>query len=392
MPLRLTSVFSKNVFALIDNKRYIINQGGTSSSKTYSILQLLLLIATKKDGYLISIVSESMPHLRRGAMRDFINILKENGLYSDAIHNKSTNEFVVKKSKVEFFSADQSSKLRGSRRDVLFINECNNITLQSFDELSIRTRVAVFLDYNPVSEFWVHTHLLNDTTKNYQFIKSTFKDNEHLDASIVRDIESRKDRDPNWWKVYGLGEVGSLEGVVFNNWKICDEIPQSPKRVIGIDFGFTNDPTVVVSVTYSDGKIYLDELLYKTNMTNADIAQFIRSSEECKGCTIVCDSAEPKSIHELQLAGVRAIAATKGADSVRTGIDKLQQSEILISRRSVNGIKEFRNYRWAVAKDGKLLNVPIDYWNHFIDAVRYGHSYLVKSTTLKTHSRIHLPN
>jgi phage terminase large subunit len=391
MPLRVTSVFSKNVFAFIDNARYIVNQGGTSSSKTYSILQLLLLIATRKDGILISVVSESMPHLRRGAMRDFINIIKENGIYSEDIHNKSTNEFLIGKSKIEFFSADQSSKLRGSRRDVLYVNECNNITLQSFNELAIRTRLCAFLDFNPVSEFWVHTDILPDTSKNIAFIKSTYRDNEHLQPAIVQDIESRKERDPNWWKVYGLGEVGSLEGVVFNNWRICDAVPESPKRVIGIDFGFSNDPTVIVSVSISDGKLYWDELLYRTGMTNSEIAGFIKQSDECKGAIVVCDSAEPKSIHELNLAGIRAIGADKGADSVRTGIDKIQQHDLLVTRRSVNGIKELRNYRWAVAKDGKPLNTPIDFWNHFIDASRYASSYLLKTTTLKTHSRVHIP-
>jgi phage terminase large subunit len=391
MAINLTGVFAKNSEAMIQNARYVVNQGGTSSGKTYSILQIILILATVKDGWLFSVVSESMPHLRRGAMRDFINILKANNLYSESIHNKSTNEFLIGKSKVEFFSADQSSKLRGSRRDFLFINECNNISLQSFNELAIRTKKYVFLDYNPVEEFWVHTELLNDTTKNISFIKTTYKDNDFLDANIVADIESRRERDSNWWKVYGLGEIGSLEGVVFNNWKIVDVIPESPKRIIGLDFGFTNDPTTIVSITYSDGALYFDELLYQTGMTNAEIARFINSSIECKGCLIVCDSAEPKSIHELNLSGVRAIPAEKGADSIRTGIDRIKQHDIFLTRRSINGIKEFRNYRWSIGKDGKPLNVPIDYWNHFIDAARYGASYLLKNTTFKNHSRIHLP-
>lgn len=389
--MKLTKVFSKNIFAFIDGSRYIVNQGGTSSSKTYSILQLLLLIATRKDGLLISIVSESLPHLKRGAMRDFQNILLTSGLYSDAIHNKSSNTFKIGNSTIEFFPADQASKLRGGRRDILFVNECNNITLESFNELSIRTKQSIFLDYNPVSEFWVHTELLNNTTQKIQFIKSTYLDNDALTKTIKDDIESRRERDPNWWKVYGEGEVGNLEGVIFNNWDIVKQVPESPKKVAGIDFGFSNDPTTISLITYSDGQLYFDELLYRTGMTNSDIANFILNEPLLKGVTCVCDSAEPKSIHELQLAGVRAIAADKGADSVRAGIDLMLQQKMFLTQRSVNGIKEFRNYQWKVGKDGKPLNVPIDYWNHFIDATRYGSTYLLNKTTNKFKNRVHIP-
>lgn len=388
--MKVTSVFTKNILAFQDNARYIVNQGGTSSSKTYSILQLLILIAARKKGLHISVVSESLPHLKRGALRDFTNILNAEGLYSDTIHNKSNNTFTIGESTIEFFSADVSSKLRGARRDILFINECNNITYSSFQELAIRTKLCTFLDYNPVSEFWVHTELLNDTTRKIEFIKSTYRNNELLDKNILADIESRKERDPNWWKVYGEGEIGNLQGVIFNNYKIVTYVPESPKQIIGIDFGFSNDPTSVVLITYSDGELYWDELCYNTHMTNADIARLIVSDDNLKKCVCVCDSAEPKSIHELQLAGVRAIPAEKGADSVRSGIDTLLQQRINITQRSVNIIKEFRNYRWKVDKEGKSLNVPVDFWNHCIDAGRYASVYLLSKTTNKVKNKVHV--
>lgn len=387
--MNVTSVFGKNITAFNNGKRYIINQGGTSSSKTYSILQLLILIALKKNNLMISIVSESLPHLKRGAMRDFQNILSSMNLYNDAMHNKSNNEFTIGNSKVEFFSADSSSKLRGARRDILYINEANNIDKNSFDELSIRTKQTTFLDYNPVSEFWVHQHLLNNTSIDIEFIKSTFRDNEFLDDNIVKDIERRKETDYEWYKVYGLGEIGNLEGVIFNNYNIVKELPESPKRILGCDFGFTNDPTTIVDIRYSDGEIFIDELLYQTDLTNNQIAKFITSDIDLKSVTMVCDSAEPKSIAELQMFGVRCLPADKGADSIRSGIDLMKQYKINITERSINLIKEIRNYRWKTDKTGKSLNVPIDIWNHCIDASRYGCTYLLSSQTKFIKPRIH---
>jgi phage terminase large subunit len=387
--MNVTSVFGRNISAFNNGKRYIINQGGTSSSKTYSILQLLILIALKKDNLLISIVSESLPHLKRGAMRDFQNILLSMNLYNESMHNKSNNEFIIGNSKIEFFSADASSKLRGARRDILYINEANNIDKNSFDELSIRTKQSTFIDYNPVSEFWVHNHLLNNTSIDIEFIKSTFRDNEFLDVNIVKDIERRKESDYEWYKVYGLGEIGNLEGVIFNNYNIVKELPNTPKRILGCDFGFTNDSTAIVDIRYSDGEIYIDELLYQTDLTNNMIAKFITSDADLKSVTMICDSAEPKSIAELQMFGVRCLPADKGADSIRNGIDLMKQYKINITERSTNLIKEIRNYRWKTDRAGKSLNVPIDIWNHCIDASRYGCTFLLGSQTKFIKPRIH---
>ena len=387
--MKLTNVFTKNIEAYSSGYRYVVNQGGTSSSKTYSVLQLLILIAMRKDNLLISIVAESLPHLKRGALRDFIKILEQEGIYSNELHNRSSNSFQIGGSTIEFFSADESSKLRGARRDILFINECNNIDKRAFDELAVRTKQTTFLDFNPVSEFWVH-EMINERQDVY-FIKSTYKDNQYLDTNIVAEIESRRHTDPYWWQVFGEGEIGILDGVVFNNWKVVDEIPASPKKVIGLDFGYTNDPTSIIEVSYSDGEIYLNEVVYQTQLTNQMIAKIILQEEELKTNIIVCDSAEPKSIDELRLAGLRSIPADKGADSIRNGIDLMKQYKINISKSSVNLIKEFRNYRWKQDKNGKSLNIPIDIFNHGIDASRYAITYLLGSQNKFIKPKIHIP-
>jgi phage terminase large subunit len=387
--MKLTYVFKQNVLAYQKGYRYIINQGGTSSSKTWSILQLLLLIALRKEGWLISVVSESLPHLKSGALRDFTKILEQAGMYAQESHNRSSNSFAVGSSTVEFFSADDSAKMRGARRDVLFMNECNNVDKRAFDELTVRTKVCTFLDYNPVSEFWVNDFMLARSKDDYKFIQSTYKDNQYLDHEVVKEIEARRDIDPTWWRVFGEGEVGRYEGVVFTNWSTCNELPDTPKRVIAVDWGFSNDPTAIVDVRYSDGQIYLDELVYRTQMTNGEIGSFLLTLEGKP--IVVCDSAEPKSIAELQLMGVRAIAADKGADSLRAGIDAMKQYPMSITERSTNGIKEYRNYRWKTDKNGKSINVPTDYWNHFIDAARYGITYLLGSIAKQRLAKLHIP-
>lgn len=389
--MKLTRVFTQNIKAFNGGSRFIINQGGTSSSKTWSILQLLTLIAIRKKGLLISIVSESLPHLKRGAMRDFQKILNEEGIYTEDKHNKSSNSFKIGESIIEFFSADDSSKMRGARRDILFINECNNVSKSTFDELSVRTKQCTFLDFNPVAEFWTHEFMYTRSQDDYTFIKSTYRDNQYLDINIINEIEKRKINDPNWYKVFGEGEIGNYEGVIFTNWATVKAVPESGKRVIGLDFGFSNDPTTLVDIQYSDGQLYIDELCYQTGMTNRDIANLIKGNKEITNAIVVCDSAEPKSIEELKLFGVRAIPAAKGADSIRNGIDLLLQYRMNLTNRSTNVVKELRNYRWKTDKNGKSLNVPIDYFNHSIDAIRYGATYLLGSATKSIIPKIHLP-
>ena len=353
-------------------KRIRIIQGGTSSSKTFTIIPLLITYACKVPKSEISIVSESIPHLKRGAIRDFIKIMEWTHNFNHNNWNKSALTYTFSNgSIIEFFSADQPDKLRGARRDVLFINEANNVDFESYQQLSIRTKKFIYLDYNPTQEFWVHTEIKD--SEDADFIILTYKDNEALDSSIVKEIEKAKEKAKtssywdNWWKVYGLGQIGSLEGVVFSNWSTIDKVPDEARLIgLGLDFGYSADPTAVVEVYEWNGKRILNELCYRTGMLNSDIAKILP-----RNVVIYADSAEPKSIEEIYRYGINIHPTVKGRDSINYGIDLMQQQDYLVTKQSINLIKELRAYTWDKDKAGKTLNKPIDFHNHIIDAVRY---------------------
>jgi phage terminase large subunit len=353
-------------------RRTKIIQGGTAASKTYSILAVLINKAIQQPNLEISVVAESIPHLRRGALKDFLKILKWTNRFNDDQFNKSLLTYNFKNGSVfEFFSADDSSKLRGARRDILYINECNNVTFESYNELAIRTKKEVFLDFNPANEFWVHTELKDEPDAD--FIILTYKDNEALDKSIIDQIEKNREKAStstywsNWWRVYGLGEIGMLEGVIFSNWKQIDKVPVEAKLIgIGLDFGYTNDPTAAVEIYSYNGTRILNELVYKTGMINSDIAKVLPDN-----VPIYADSSEPKSIEEIRRYGKTIKGVTKGKDSINFGIQIMQSQEYLVTSNSTNLIKELRGYIWDTDKTGVRLNKPIDYNNHSIDAIRY---------------------
>ncbi|MFZ2432490.1 MAG: terminase large subunit [Lutibacter sp.] len=354
-------------------KRVRIVRGGTSASKTFSIIPFLITYAIDNPKKEISIVSETIPHLRRGALKDFLNIMEMTGNYRDANYNKSNLTYKFSNgSYIEFFSADMPDKLRGARRDVLFVNECNNITWEAYYQMAIRTREFIYLDYNPVNEFWVDTELIGE--KDTDFVVLTYKDNEALDKSIIKEIEKAKEKAKtsaywlNWWNVYGLGQIGSLEGVIFNNWKQIETIPKEARLLgYGLDFGYTNDPTAIIEIWLYNGKRIVNEICYQKELSNAQIAKFITTKLPC-----YCDSAEPKSISELRSYGVIAKGATKGADSIMFGIQTMQDNEYLVTSNSLNVINELRKYAWDKDKrTGAKLNKPIDMFNHGIDAWRY---------------------
>jgi len=353
-------------------KRVKIIQGGTSAGKTFGILPVLIDKAIRYPNTEISVVAESIPHLRRGALKDFLKVMKWTNRYVDEQFNKSLLTYQFKNgSSIEFFSADDSSKLRGARRDILYINECNNVTFDAYLELSIRTKKEIYLDFNPANEFWVHTELKDEPDAD--FIILTYKDNEALDESIVRQIEKNRDKAAtssywaNWWRVYGLGEVGMLEGVIFDNWKEIDKIPDDARLVgIGLDFGYTNDPTAAIEIYNWNGQRIVNEIVYRTGMLNSDIAKVLPSS-----VTIYADSSEPKSIDEIRRYGKTIKGVTKGKDSINYGIDVMQRQSYLVTKQSTNLIKELRSYCWDVDKHGVRLNKPAGGNDHAIDALRY---------------------
>ena len=356
-------------------KRIKIIQGGTSAGKTYGILPILIDKATKQK-LEISVVSESIPHLRRGALKDFIKIMQETNRWITPNFNKSLLKYTFTNgSYIEFFSVEQPDKLRGARRNILYVNEANNIPFEAYNQLAIRTSNEVYLDYNPTHEFYAHTELIPD--KDSDFIILTYKDNEGLPESIVKEIEKAKEKAKtskywlNWWNVYGLGKVGSLEGVVFSNWESISHVPDNAKLLgYGMDFGYTNDPTTLIACYKLDNKIIFDEVIYRTGLLNSDIKDLFNNYNVGKN-VVYADSAEPKSIAELRRYGFYVLATSKGRDSINYGINILQQYNFKVTKRSTNLIKELRSYTWDKDKTGVTLNKPVDAFNHGIDAIRY---------------------
>ena len=353
-------------------KRIKIIQGGTSAGKTFGIIPVLIDKAARTEGLEISVVAETIPHLRRGALKDFLKIMKWTGRFFEDRFNKSLLRYeFANGSVIEFFSADDSSKLRGARRDILYINECNNVTFDAYNELAIRTRKEVYLDFNPANEFWVHAELKDEPDSDFLIL--TYKDNEALDQSIVEQIEKNRDKAQtssywaNWWKVYGEGQLGMLEGVVFSNWKTIDTIPKEARLLgIGLDFGYTNDPTAIVEIYAYNGQRIVNEIVYQNGLVNSEIAKRLP-----KNVIVYADSSEPKSIEEIRRLGITIKGVTKGKDSINYGIDVMQRQDYLITNQSVDLIKELRSYIWDTDKTGRRLNKPIDFNNHAIDALRY---------------------
>lgn len=358
-------------------KRIRAVQGGTSASKTVSILLYLIDLAQRDiEPTVTSIVSESFPHLKRGVMRDFNSIMEEHGYFVPTRWNKTDYVYTFETgSTLEFFSADQPGKVRGPRRDRLFINEANNIPYEIFDQLEVRTKELIFLDWNPTTEFWYYDKVA--LRSDVEFIVLTYKDNEALDPAIVASIEQRKDR-KDWWKVYGEGQLGEIDGKIYRDWAIIDDIPHVARlERYGLDFGYTNDPSAICGVYYCNGGYILDEILFQKGMSNKQLADVLKSQPQPQ-VLVVADSAEPKSIDEIKSYGINIVGAEKGEDSVRNGIQLVQSQRISVTKRSVNIIKEYRNYLWETDRNGTVLNVPEHAFSHSMDAIRYAMASIIK--------------
>lgn len=373
------------------SKRKKVIQGGSSASKTYGILAVLIDRATKQPNLEISVISESVPHLKKGAVKDFKKIMKWTGRWNENHWHDTDRKYTFSNGAyIEFFSPEA---VLGARRDVLYINEANNITYENYHQLSVRTSGEIFIDYNPSAEFWAHTEVL--TESDSELLILTYKDNEALPANVVSDFMQAQQKAnkeklegingywTNWCKVYIDGEVGGLQGTIFQ-FELCESIPEGSQRIAyGLDWGFSSDPTALIDVHKFNGCLYLDQIIYQTGLTNSDIINTLNQLGISKHYDIIADSAEPKSIEDLKRGGYSNIKpAKKGEDSIRSSIDTLQQFKIYITKRSLDLIKEARMYRWQVGKDGKSTGKPIDSYNHGWDCVRYvALNKINKSTT-----------
>lgn len=363
--IQASRVFEDNYNA---TSRFVVNIGGTRSTKTYSILQCLIVKAISTP-LTISIVRKSLPSLKLSVLKDFIEILESMSLYNVDMHNKTDNTFRIGESLVEFFSIDDAQKRRGSKRDILYINEANELTSEDFFQLQIRTTKQIFLDFNPSEQFWAVDEVIS--RQDCTTIHSTFLDNPFLSDEQIEEIKRLKYTDPDYWNVYGLGLFGGSRKLVYQ-YNVVDTIPKEAKLVaLGLDWGFSNDPTAILEVYQFIDDLYINELVYKTGLTNQDIVAQLRLLNIDRRTELIADSAEPKSIEELYRQGFNIHPAKKGPDSVMQGIDILKRNIINVTKTSTNIIKELNNYKWLIDKDGHTLNKPVDTFNHGMDALRY---------------------
>jgi len=363
-----TNVVFKHL--LNSDKKITIEQGGTRSGKTYNILLYIIfhycLKNTKKT---ITICRKTFPAVRGSVMRDFLDILKIHGIYSEVDHNKSSHEYTLNGNRVEFISLDQPQKVRGRKRSLLFINEANELNFEDWQQLIFRTEEKIILDFNPSDEFhWIYDRAI--PRDDADFYITTYLDNEFLNDSIKEEIERLKDTDETYWQIYGLGLKGVSKATIFQV-NATNVIPDDAEFVsYGADAGYTNDPTVLVSVYKKDLNLYIKEHIYQTQMTTYDIANKWRQIGIQRE-PIYFDSAEPRLIEELKRMGFNVRPSLKGSDSINAGIDLLKRFKLHIHEDSHNCLQEFRNYKWQEDRSGKLLNKPIDKNDHTIDSVRY---------------------
>lgn len=366
--LKLSKVFEK-IARAYKKYRYIINQGGTSSTKTFSTLQFLIILAIKYS-FEIDIVGLTQGHLKSGVLLDMPKVMAQFGLNFYNLFSKTNKSLEFPTSTINFISVDTIGKAHGGRRDILYLNEANHLNYKIAEQLIIRTREKIFIDFNPTNRFWVHTEILENEPKKSVLIKSTYKDNPFLEKEIIYALESRM-KDKNFWRVYGLGEIGILEGRVFDNVEIKNfDKDKFEKYYNGIDWGFSTDPFAFIRCAIENDFLYITDEIYSTNLLNKDSIPLVKNIINNE--YVICDSAEPKSIAEYNENGIKALPAKKGRGSIESGIKYLQSfSKIYIHTTCKNSAREFYDYSFKKDTDGNILPVPEDINNHLIDALRY---------------------
>ncbi len=357
-------------------KRITINQGGTRSGKTYSILQVICewCHANQNAGWVISIVRKTLPALKGSAYRDFLHILSNENWYDESNHNKSELIYTLFGNTIEFISVDEPQKIRGRKRNICFVNEANELSYEDFFQLNIRTTEKIILDYNPSDELhWIYERLI--TRNDADFFITTYRDNPFLEKELVEEIERLQEADENYWRVYGLGERGISNETIYTHWQYCDFMPVVEDWCYGLDFGF-NHPNALIKIGFIENKVYWDEIVYETKQTSDDLVYAMNTLGIVKSKEIFCDHARPEVIEDLRRAGFNAKEADK---SVKAGIDYVKSRPLYITKQSVNIIKEIRSYKWKVDKNGNTLDEPVKFKDDAMDAGRYGtYTYLFK--------------
>ncbi len=367
--LKGTIVLQKNLNA---TTRIVVNQGGTRSSKTYSLAQLIILKALQEQGKVYTICRKTLPALKGTAYRDVMSILEQHNLYNPDNHNKSELTYRLNNNDIEFISVDMPQKIRGRKRNVLWLNEANEFSFEDWVQLSLRTTENIYLDFNPSDPYsWIYDNVMN--REDCTFIKSTYLDNPFLPKETIKEIERLRDLDSNYWKIYGLGDMAQPTETIFRQFEIANSVPSEASLIaIGMDFGYSNDPTAIAEVYKLNDDLYINELIYSKGLTNQDIAEKLRELNITRQTEIIADSAEPKSIEELHRLNFNIKGAKKGADSINMGIDILRRFKIHITKNSINTLNEFKFYKWLTDKNGHIVNKPAtNQQDHLIDAVRY---------------------
>lgn len=359
------------VFELLENNKskIVALQGSSRSGKTYNtLLWIIFSYCNRNTGKVISICRKTLPSLKASVLRDFLEILRNNDLYSEIYHNKTSNEYWLNGNLIEFFSLDMGSRVRGRKRDLLFVNEANEIDYEAWNQLLFRTDGNIIIDYNPHDQFhWIYDKVLERPDCSLHI--STFMDNPFLSETLKAEIERLKDTDPEYWRVYGLGLRGQNRSLVFK-FHIVDEIPATAKFIsYGLDFGYASDPSSLCA-TYIDGdNMYCKELLYETGLTNQDIAKKLEILGLDRRDEVFADSSEPKSIEEIYRMGWNIKGKKKY--EINYGIDMIRRYKLHVTKDSINAIRELESYKYVEDRNGNPTNKPVDQNNHFCDSLRY---------------------
>lgn len=359
---------TNKVYELLNesDKRITVMQGGSRSGKTYNILIWFIVKLLQENDKTLTIVRQSLPSIKGTVLRDFIDILSKMGIYSEDNHNKTDQIYTLNGNIIEFVSADQPQKIRGRARDYLFCNEANELSYEAWMQLIMRTENKTVIDYNPSDlSSWIYDNVI--PRDDSDFYITTFRDNPFLPKELVAELERLKDADPNYWQIYGLGERGLSNDLIYTHWKTTETMPSSGEVVYGVDFGY-NNPSALVKVVFYDGVIYAEELLYESRLTTNDLVDKLKQLGLGRTDEIFCDAAEPKTIEELVRNGFNAKPANK---DVTEGIRTIKGNPLVIHQDSINLLKEIKNYRWKTDRNGIKLDEPIKFNDHICDALRY---------------------